>query len=82
LDKTEKVYFGPYERKRNDPTPYFNEYRHREKLKAYLKEELGFELHHLLGPHRVQNLLAANIHHFIQLEQLITVEHQRKGFPY
>ena len=82
LDKTEKIYFGPFAKERADLTPYFNKYRHLEQLKVYLQEELGFELHHLLGPHRVQNLQIANIHYFVQLEKLITEEHRRRNSTY
>ncbi|BEQ14417.1 hypothetical protein [Desulfoferula mesophila] len=82
VDKTEKIYFGSFDRERNDPTPYFNEYRYLGELQAYLKEELNFELYQLVGPYRVENLMTANIHHFVKLEKLITEEHLRRGFPY
>ncbi len=79
LNKTDRVYIEEYFQK----TPKRNTistYRHKTELLEYLDRELGITMTDLLGPDGSLFKQLVNIHHYLNLQDIVNEIHREKGF--
>ncbi len=79
LNKTDRVYIEEYYQetpKRNS----ISTYRHKIELLEYLDKELGITMNDLLGPDGSLYKQLVNIHHYLNLQDIVNDIHGRKGF--
>jgi len=79
FNKTERVYIEEYYQetpKRNS----LSTYRHKTELLKYLDRELGVTMNDLLGPDGALFKQLVNLHHYLNLQDIINGIHREKGF--
>jgi hypothetical protein len=77
-NKTDKIYLEEYLPSKSKREVTFSDYFYREELEAYLKNTFGISHQDLLGPEGDLYQRLVNLHHLIQLEELVTKMHKAK----
>ena len=83
LDKTDLVYFPKNQKFPDDgPGTYYHDYPHLDAFKEYIGGKLCIELRDLLGLQREMYRKLVNVLYFLELEEMITINHRAEGIKF
>jgi len=80
-NKTDRIYLEEYiQGDDGEEAISFSTYEYRKEFEEYLWNTFKLEYYDLIGSKRAVNKMLVNTHYFVQLENVITDIHRKKGF--
>jgi len=79
-DKTDIISLEERLQTKQSPKNLYSSYAHRETFDAFLAETFGITYENFLGTQGHFYKRLVNLHYFVQLEEIVDQEHQKKGF--
>jgi hypothetical protein len=80
VNKTDKIYMEEFMEAGKERKITFSNYEFRDDLDKYLFNDLGVTESDLLGPDGAFYKQLVNLHYYVQLEEIVTEIHRKKGF--
>lgn len=79
-NKTDLIYLEEYIQTDKAKGITISEYKYRKEFEEYLWNTFNLEYDDLIGSNRAINKMLVNTHFFVQMEEIITSIHKKKGF--